>query len=204
MKITKPLEFDYPELSVCGLDEAGRGPIAGPLVVAGVIFPMGYTHPELYDSKKLSLKKRLAFFEEIKRDALKFEIKVVSPSVIDELNIYRATQLTMENIAKSLDASMTLTDAMKFTDYDKAYLPVIKGDQKSFSIAAASILAKVVRDHIMECYDVQYPEYGFAKHKGYPTKAHLENLETYGVLKIHRKSYKPVANKLQKQLSFFE
>lgn len=185
---------------VVGIDEAGRGPIAGPLVVAGVVFPPFYENNEIYDSKKLSEKKREQLYQVIMEEALEFQIKVVSEKEVDEYNIYRATQLAMHTIAESLSAHIVVTDAMPLPDCSKVVYPVVKGDQKSISVAAASILAKVTRDHIMVELDKLYPEYGFAKHKGYPTKAHLEALEKYGVLDCHRKSYGPVAKMNQMKL----
>lgn len=188
------------EECVVGIDEAGRGPIAGPLVVAGVVFPPFYENNEIYDSKKLSEKKREQLYQVIMEEALEFQIKVVSEKEVDEYNIYRATQLAMHTIAESLSAHIVVTDAMPLPDCSKMVYPVVKGDQKSISVAAASILAKVTRDHIMIELDKLYPEYGFAKHKGYPTKAHLEALEKYGVLDCHRKSYGPVAKMNQMKL----
>lgn len=188
---------------VLGIDEAGRGPIAGPLVVAGVCFPKGYEHEFIYDSKKISEKKREELFEVIKKDALYYTIEIVDEAFIDEYNIYRATQKTMERIVyecKVCDA--VLSDAMPLPNIDKPYQALVKGDQKSVSIAAASILAKVTRDRIMVEYDKTYPEYGFKKHKGYPTKQHLDALNTYGVLPIHRRSYGPVQRKMSEQMQF--
>ena len=182
-----------------GIDEAGRGPIAGPLVVAGVVFPKNYDSKEIYDSKKLSEKKREELFLRIKEDALYYDIQVVSIEDIDRLNIYQATKQTMHKIAQNADVMHVLTDAMPL-DMDKEVTSLVKGDTLSCSIAAASILAKVTRDHIMYELDEKYPEYGFKKHKGYPTKAHLEALHTYGVLDIHRKSYGPVAQMMQLSL----
>lgn len=188
---------------VIGLDEAGRGPIAGPLVVAGVIFPKGYDHDTIYDSKKISEKKREELFDEIKRDALYYKIEIVSEEEVDEHNIYRATQMTMEKIVLECNiCDSVLSDAMPLPAVDLPLESLVKGDQKSVSIAAASILAKVTRDRIMVELDRKYPEYGLKQHKGYPTKKHLEALETYGVLDIHRKSYGPVQRKLSKQMKF--
>ncbi|MCI5723137.1 MAG: ribonuclease HII [Erysipelotrichaceae bacterium] len=204
MKIKKTCPNDYEhqywplEQLVVGIDEAGRGPLAGPLTVAGVIFPIGYENPDIYDSKALSEKKREELFQTIQEDALWFEIIQVEPEEIDKHNIYRADQIVMEQIAKDSMAPVVLTDAMPLLIDDKKIIPLIKGDQKSISIAAASILAKVTRDHTMLAYDKEYPEYGFAKHKGYPTKQHLEALHTYGVTKIHRKSFGPVREEYMK------
>lgn len=200
MKILNPREFELEQTLILGLDEAGRGPIAGPLVVAGVVFPKGYQHEELYDSKKISEKKRNQLFEEIMNDALAFRIEIIDEATIDHYNIYRATQMTMEKIALELQCDYILSDAMPLKGMTQPVEAIVKGDQKSFSIAAASILAKVTRDRIMMELDEKYPLYGFKNHKGYPTKAHLLALDQYGVLPCHRKSYKPVANKLQLQL----
>lgn len=180
---------------IVGLDEAGRGPIAGPLVVAAVMFPAGFSHEEIYDSKKLSEKKRKLLFQEILALADAYHIMIINPATIDRLNIYRATQTAMQRLSEMFqNADGILTDAMPLPNQTLDVIPLIKGDQKSVHIAAASILAKVCRDCIMEIYDKQYPSYGFAKHKGYPTKAHIEALHTYGVIDhIYRKSYGPVA-----------
>lgn len=185
---------------VVGIDEAGRGPIAGPLVVAGAVFDIGYANSEIYDSKALSEKKREKLFSLILREARCYKIKIVTTEEIDTLNIYRATQKAMEEIACEINAEAVLTDAMPLLHCAKPTLSIIKGDQKSLSIAAGSILAKVVRDHIMLGYDRLYPDYGFARHKGYPTKAHLEAMEKYGVLPFYRKSYGPVARMNQMTL----
>lgn len=177
---------------VLGIDEAGRGPLAGPLSVAGVIFEPGYENPEIYDSKALSEKKRNELYDLIMEEALWFEVAEVTPEEIDRLNIYRADQKAFHDIAMHSMADVILTDAMPL-ELDRAVISLIKGDQKSISIAAASILAKVTRDRIMEQYDKEYPQYGFAKHKGYPTKQHMEAIEKYGITPIHRRSYGPVA-----------
>lgn len=173
-----------------GIDEAGRGPLAGPLVVASCILPIGYQNDKINDSKKLSEKKRKELFLEIIKDAKYFEFKIVSPKTIDELNIYAATKKAMFELTNSSSIqAITLTDAMKLEDDN--VIPIIKGDAKSISIAAASILAKVLRDHIMIGYDILYPEYEFKKHKGYPTKRHLELIDELGLLDIYRFSYGP-------------
>ena len=177
---------------VIGIDEAGRGPLAGPLVVAGVILPIGYDHPEINDSKKLSLKKRNVLYDVIINEAISFDIEIVEPEIIDRLNIYQATKAAMTKIALTLDSQNVLTDAMPLT-IDKQIESIIKGDQKSLTIAAASILAKVTRDRIMDQYDQIYPQYHFIQNKGYPTRHHLAALETYGRTPIHRLSYAPVA-----------
>ncbi|MBQ1319832.1 MAG: ribonuclease HII [Solobacterium sp.] len=177
---------------VLGIDEAGRGPLAGPLTVAGVVFPVGYENPDIYNSKALSEKKRDELYETIMADALFFAIKIVSEADIDRYNIYRADQLAMAEIAADLQADLILTDAMPL-ELDTEVIPLVKGDQKSISIAAGSILAKVTRDRIMLAYDRIYPQYGFARNKGYPTKEHLQAIEQYGITPIHRRSFGPVA-----------
>lgn len=190
--------------AIIGLDEAGRGPLAGPLVVAGVILPIHYVNEAIYDSKGLSEKKREELFKTIVKEASAYKIMIIEPKQIDCENIYRATQNAMNVIATELKGEVVLSDAMPLPLQNKAVISLIKGDQKSISIAAASILAKVIRDHIMIGYDMLYPEYGFKKHKGYPTKQHVEALEKYGYLKIHRQSYGPVQKSKQRQLCLFE
>ena len=207
MKCENYFEKQYYEQNhsyVVGIDEAGRGPICGPLVVAAVVFPKGYEHDEIYDSKKLSEKKRIQLFNQIIDDALEFYIQVVEPKVIDELNIYRATQKTMQDLVDRFDhCDAVLTDAMPLPNCKYPTNPLVKGDQKSVSIAAASILAKVTRDRIMQLYDQIYPQYGFANHKGYPTKKHLEAIEKYGIIdEFYRHSYGPVARLDQMSFDF--
>lgn len=184
---------------VVGLDEAGRGPLAGPLVVAGVVFPEGYDSGDINDSKQLTEKKREALYDIIIRDALFYEIKIVEPEEIDRLNILEADRKAMTEIALKAPVDIVLTDAVDLY-IDKKVISLIKGDTLSCNIAAASILAKVTRDRIMYEYDRIYPEYGFARHKGYGTKAHLEALEKYGVTPIHRRSYRPVFEAMQDRL----
>ena len=198
--IEHPLERDLSYDRILGIDEAGRGPMAGPLVVAGVIFPKGYTHDEINDSKKLTEKKREALFDQIIQDALWYEILFVDERTIDAKNIYAATQDAMHKIANDAKANYVLTDAMKLPRYPGKYEAIIKGDSKSLSIAAGSILAKVSRDRYMKILDEKYPQYKFAKHKGYPTKEHIEALHEYGILDCHRKTYRPVAEMLEIRL----
>jgi ribonuclease HII len=198
--IEHPLEKDLEFDRILGIDEAGRGPMAGPLVVAGVIFPKGYSHDEINDSKKQTEKKREQLFDQIMQDALWYEIIFVSESTIDHLNIYAATQQAMFKIAEDAKADYVLTDAMKLPYYKGRYEAIIKGDSKSLSIAAGSILAKVSRDRYMKILDEKYPEYKFGKHKGYPTKEHIEALHKYGILDCLRKSYRPVAEMLEIRL----
>lgn len=185
---------------ILGVDEAGRGPMAGPLVVGGVIFPEDFYDERINDSKKLTEKKREALYDLIIENALAYRIEVLSVEEVDTLNVYEASRTGMKRIVESLEPDFTLSDAMPLGDIP--HLSIIKGDAKSLSIGAASILAKVTRDRIMKEYGKQYPEYGFEKHKGYVTKAHKEALEKYGVIPIHRKSFAPVQKVLNEQLSF--
>lgn len=180
------------------MDEAGRGPVCGPAVVAGVIFPPGYSNPRLNDSKKLSEKKREALYHEIVRDALSYQIVFVSEEQIDRQNIYRAVQNGMSAIAHALHPDHILTDAMPLPDFPDAEA-IVKGDTKSLSIAAASILAKVSRDHYMMELDRLYPMYGLKQHKGYPTRAHLQAMDVYGVQDFYRRSYGPVQRILARE-----
>ncbi len=188
-----------------GIDEAGRGPIAGPVVIAGVVLPPNYERDGIYDSKKISEKKREELFAIIKKEALDYVICIVDREEIDNDNIYAVVQKAMMDIANhsKVDIAGVLTDAMPLP-FDRETTAIIKGDQKSISIAAGSILAKVTRDHIMEYYDELYPGYGFAKHKGYYTKAHKEALEKLGPCAIHRKSFEPIKSMLAPTLFDFE
>lgn len=203
----------YPR--ILGMDEAGRGPICGPMTVAGVIFPAGYQNEELDDSKKLTEKKRERLFYQILQDAEAWLVLVVDEKTIDEENIYRAAQHAMEKIALDprMKSGFVLTDAMPLPalEKDEEYreIPVrslVKGDSKSLSIAAASILAKVTRDRYMKQLDAENPEYGLARHKGYPTRAHLDAIEQYGIRDFYRRSYGPVARIIdrEKQGSLFD
>lgn len=194
------LEEEFKDSVVCGIDEAGRGPLAGPCVVAGVVLPQGYTHPLINDSKQLSAKKRQQCLKDIFRDAIWINIITVSPQSIDTHNIYQATKEAMIRIAQFSDADTILTDAMPFKLANKHVFDYIKGDSRSISIAAASIVAKEVRDHLMEIYHHEYPMYGFNVHKGYPTKAHMSALNLHGPCPIHRRSYGPVADSLKPTL----
>jgi len=186
------LELKYPKQVILGIDEAGRGPLAGPCIVCGVILPVDYTHPLINDSKKLSPKQRGMCFNDIMRDALWINIVAVNPSTIDSLNIYQATKRANFIIINQSMADCALTDAMPIKQAKIPVYDFIKGDQRSITIAAASIIAKVTRDTIMESYDIIYPQYGFKQHKGYPTKQHREALLKYGICPIHRLSYEPV------------
>lgn len=176
---------------VCGLDEAGRGPLAGPVFAGAVILPEGYVPEGLNDSKKLSEKKRDALFDLITENAVAWSFGSASPEEIDEINILNASMLAMKRAVEGLSVSpeFLLVDGNVARGFDVKAVHVIKGDAKSPSIAAASIVAKVLRDRECLEMDRNFPEYGFAKHKGYPTKAHFEAVEKYGLSPIHRKSF---------------
>ncbi|MDD6710955.1 ribonuclease HII [Sharpea porci] len=191
---------------IIGLDEAGRGPMAGPLVVGGVIFPKGFYDERINDSKKLTEKKREALYDFIIEKALAYDIEVISVEEVDKLNVYEASRTGMRRIIERIGVKpdFALTDAMPLGDDAIDHLSIIKGDAKSMSIGGASILAKVTRDRIMKEYAKIYPEYGFEKHKGYVTKAHKEALAKYGICPIHRRSFKPVQDVLHQQLSLFD
>jgi ribonuclease HII len=188
---------------IAGCDEVGRGPLAGPVVCASVILDPLNKIEGLNDSKKLSEKKRNLLDIEIRKKAISFKIIYIYPKEIDKINIYQASKKGMMDAVKELNQqpSFVLSDAMPLTGLDIPFLSIIKGDTKSATIAAASIIAKVERDKYMVEMSKLYPEYGFEKHKGYPTKLHIEALNKYGVLDIHRKTYKPVKDQLYKQLS---
>ena len=186
---------------ICGIDEAGRGPLAGPVVAAAVILKENPQFEYVNDSKKLTEKKRLLALEEIKREALAIGIGISSVEDIDRINIYRATAQAMLSAVEALKIKpeYLLVDAMPLvtTIPQKA---IIKGDQLSLSIAAASIVAKTARDSYMDEMDKLFPEYKFKQHKGYGTKAHLEALEKYGVTPIHRKTFEPIKTMVTKTL----
>ncbi len=177
-----------------GVDEAGRGPLAGPVVAAAVVFPQGCRLDGINDSKKLSPKTREKLFDEIKKSALATAVAVIKPEIIDEINILRASLLAMEHAVKNLDTqpNYLLIDGKYPIRNQIQQKAIIKGDAKCCSIAAASILAKVTRDAIMDEYHFLYPEYNFRQHKGYPTKEHLEAIRNFGPSPIHRKSFKGV------------
>lgn len=187
---------------IVGLDEAGRGPMAGPLVVGAVIFEEGYYNDLINDSKQLSDKKREALYDIIIKDALAYQIEIIDVEQVDKLNVYQASKKGMIDAIKhlSITPDYALTDAMPLGPVIE-HEAIIKGDSLSISIAAASILAKVTRDRIMIEYDKKYPEYGFKKNKGYPTKQHKEALKMYGVTPIHRRSFQPVQEVLNEQLA---
>ncbi len=184
---------------VAGVDEVGRGPLIGPVVAAAVILPKGFYHPGIKDSKKLSEKKREELYKVITENALSIGVGTVSEEVIDEINIYEATKTAMKEAINSLTIppEHVLIDAMKL-DLKMPSTSIIKGDALSESIAAASIIAKVTRDHLLMKMDEEYPMYDLKNNKGYGTKKHLEALEKYGACKYHRKSYSPVTKVLNR------
>ena len=192
--------------TIVGCDEAGRGPLLGPVVAAAVILPKNFNHPLIDDSKKLSEEKREEAFAIIKEHAISVGIGVVSADEIDEINIYEASRKAMKIAISNLDVDfdLVLTDCMPLP-YDKyQYIDIVKGDAKAKCIAAASIIAKVTRDKMMEELDEKYPQYQIKKHKGYGTKIHLEALEKYGpILHVHRRSFKPVKKFFEEKITLF-
>lgn len=180
---------------IAGIDEAGRGPLAGPVVAACCVLPKDVQILYLNDSKKLSEKRREALFLEIQEKALAWGVGLADEGCIDEINILQATYQAMRDAVAETTRKLgcapdlLLNDAVTIPKIDIMQVPIVKGDAKSISIAAASVLAKVTRDHMMLDYDLLYPEYGFAKHKGYGTKQHIEALRQFGPCPIHRKSF---------------
>ena len=186
-----------------GVDEVGRGPLIGPVVSACCVLPHDFVLEGLNDSKKLSEKKREKFYDYIIENCVAYGVGIISPEIIDEVNIYEATKLAMKEAVKQVQEKVNLEhvliDAMPL-ELDIPTTSIIKGDAKSISIAAASVIAKVVRDRMMIELDKEYPMYGFAKHKGYPTKAHVEAINQYGLIDGYRKTYGPVKDVLEKNI----
>lgn len=184
-----------------GVDEVGRGPLIGPVVASCVVLPIGFELKGLTDSKKLSEKKRDEFYIYIIENCIAYGLGVVDPEVIDEINIYQASKLAMQKaideVRRQVNLEHVLIDAMPLL-LDIETTSIIKGDAKSISIAAASVVAKVTRDKMMYELDILYPEYGFNSHKGYPTKRHIEAIEKYGLIDGYRQSYGPVKKELEK------
>ncbi len=185
---------------ICGIDEVGRGPLLGPVVTAAVILPKGYYHPDIKDSKTLSEKKREKIYDIIMNDAISIGIGIVDEKEIDKINIYEATKVAMKMAIDNLDVKpeYVLIDAMKL-DIDIPSMSIIKGDAKSESIAAASIIAKVTRDRMIEAIDIEYPMYDLKNNKGYGTKKHIEAIKKYGPCKYHRYSYSPVSENIKNE-----
>ena len=185
---------------IAGVDEVGRGPLIGPVVACACILPVNFYHKDIKDSKKLSEKKREEMYKIIKENAISIGLGIVSEKVIDEVNIYEATKIAMKEAIKNLNITPEhiLIDAMKL-ELNIPSTSIIKGDAKSESIAAASIIAKVTRDYMLDEMDKEYPMYDLKNNKGYGTKKHLEALQTYGPCKYHRVSYSPVRNALNEK-----
>lgn len=185
---------------IAGVDEVGRGPLVGPVVAACVVLPEEFNLDGLTDSKKLSEKKRDFFFDEIKKQALGIGVGIIDEKKIDEVNIYEATKLAMKSAIDECKSNCNiehiLIDAMPL-ELDIPTTSIIKGDLKSITISAASVIAKVTRDRMLDELDKKFPMYDFKKNKGYPTKKHLEAIEEYGILPEHRRSYGPVKNYIE-------
>ena len=196
LEVMSAYEKEYAQYThICGIDEAGRGPLAGPVVACAVVLPKDVTILYLNDSKKLSEKKRELLYDEIMEKAVAVGIGAVGPARIDEINIlqatYEAMRMAIEDLTGKLGKKpdLLLNDAVTIPEVDIPQVPIIKGDAKSISIAAASIVAKVTRDHLMIEYDQVLPGYDFAKNKGYGTKAHIAGLKELGATPIHRKTF---------------
>lgn len=186
---------------ICGIDEVGRGPLAGPVVAAGVILRKDSYFPGLTDSKKLSKEKREYLAEKIKKEAVAYKIVELDNYAIEKYNIYRATQVAMYEVIKNIAVKpdFVLIDAMPLQDLTMDNYSIVKGDEKSVSIAAASVLAKVYRDELMTKYDEKYPYYDFKNNMGYGTKKHLEGLKNYGISPIHRRDFEPIKTMIMKE-----
>ena len=184
---------------IAGIDEVGRGPLVGPVVACSVILPVNYKLEGLTDSKKLSEKKREEFYDILVKDAISYGIGIIDNNKIDEVNIYEATKLAMLDAIKNMKVKpeYLLIDAMRLNT-DIPSNSIIKGDSKSLSIAAASVIAKVERDRMMLELDKKYPYYDFKNNKGYPTKKHIEAIKEHGITSLHRKTYGPVKEYLER------
>ena len=176
---------------VCGVDEAGRGPLAGPVFAGAVILPENYSHEILNDSKKLSEKKRDLVYDDIIRDALSWSVGIATEQEIDDINILNATFLAMKRAVDglSIKPDLAFIDGNRYANTGVKEITIVKGDSKCMSVAAASIIAKVSRDRFMQEVDKQYPQYQFSKHKGYGTKLHYEMIEQCGISPVHRRSF---------------
>jgi len=179
---------------IAGVDEVGRGPLAGPVVAAAVILPDGFYHSGLTDSKQMSKTQRQAALKHL-QEVAEIAVGIIEPAEIDEINIYQASKQAMQNAVRQLQPDALLVDAMTL-EGDIPQQSLIKGDARSVSIAAASVVAKETRDAMMEEYAINYPGYGFETHAGYGTPAHLQALDTLGVTPIHRKTFRPVKERL--------
>lgn len=181
---------------IAGVDEVGRGPLVGPVVTACVVLPRNFQLPGLTDSKKLSAKKREMFYDIIMEQALGVGIGIKDEKIIDEVNIYEATKLAMYEAIRNCPCKIehVLIDAMKLEELEIESTSIIKGDLKSITISAASVIAKVTRDRMLDELDKKYPMYDFKNNKGYPTKKHVEAIHKYGIIPEHRKTFKPVCD----------
>lgn len=207
LRLLKMSEFEnkFSEYIIAGIDEAGRGPLAGPVVAGCVVLDRSKEILFLNDSKKLSKKRREELFNEIKKKSFAFGIGIVSEKVIDDINILEATHIAMKEAFENADSmyrekfgkeiNLLFVDALKIKNIDVKQVSIIHGDALSISIAAASIIAKVTRDKMMEEYDIKFPEYGFSKHSGYGTKFHMDKLKEIGPCEIHRKTFLSFLNK---------
>ena len=193
--------FDKGFKYIGGTDEAGRGPLYGPVVAACAVLPKNFELDGLTDSKKLTEKKRNIFYEYLTKNII-YGVGIVGPEEIDKINIYEASRKAMmiaiEEVRKQTEVNYILTDAMPI-ELDIPVLPIIKGDAKSITIAAASVIAKVTRDRMLYKIDKKHPEYGFKNHKGYPTKKHLEAIEKYGLIDGYRKTYGPIRKYIERR-----
>ena len=192
---------------IVGLDEAGRGCLLGPVVAAAVILPKDFYHPLINDSKQLSEKQREEAFKVIKENAIAYAVSMIEPEEIDKINILEASRKAMTTALKQIDVDkydLIITDFMKLPEATKEVIAIPHGDARSLSVAAASIIAKVTRDHICNELEKKYPNFKISAHKGYGTKLHLEELEKYGPVKgLHRFSYKPVKKFLIENIKLF-
>lgn len=178
--------------NICGIDEAGRGPLAGPVVIAGVIMPENSMIEGVNDSKKVSEKKREMLYDKIIEECISYSVAVIGQDVIDDINILNATKSGVTSVVEGLDVKPDLIIIDALTHIDTKGIPyqsIIKGDAQCYNIAAASILAKVTRDRIMRQWDSVYPQYGFMQHKGYGTAKHIQAIKEYGLCPIHRRSF---------------
>ena len=199
LKEMSTFEERFSEFTIAGVDEAGRGPLAGPVVAGCVVLDRSKEILYVNDSKKLSEKKRNELYDEIIEKACAYGVGIVDEKIIDEINILEATHIAMKKAYEEADKmykerfgkniNMLFVDALKIKKVDIKQVSIVHGDALSISVASASIIAKVTRDRMMIEYDKKYPEYGFAKHKGYGTKAHIDAIKKYGVCELHRKSF---------------
>lgn len=192
VSLMRRFELELSECTVfCGIDEAGRGPLAGPVVAAAVIMPKEGLIPYINDSKQISEKKREELYEQILENAVSVGVGMASEAVIDKINILQATYAAMRKAVFSLDPQpqLLINDAVHIPEVPMRQIPVVKGDAKCYSVAAASIVAKVTRDRIMREYAALYPEYGFEENKGYGSSAHIDAIRRYGLCPIHRRSF---------------